>query len=181
MKTEIATAVIFSLGYIAVELVKKLDFRKPESKVKKAAENNPKISSILEGLANIPEIHKAVLTKVSNSGMKIMAGDSLYGTIVLPNQWKKTFDHQSLDEEFVDKIVKPLLTNRKITVNRSDTSGHLKTMLEVQGVDNLLCYHIVTMAEKMFFIQIDFKTSEVSAETKDKIRIAVNDIKNLMI
>lgn len=171
-----ATALIIANGRLGE--IKNLFSNNVESAIAK----NPKISEILENLGNLPQVKKAVLVKVHNSGMKIMAGDSIYGTIIYPTSWRSTLNQQVLDIEYQEKVIKPLLTDKKVTIDVNDLEKHLKSILKVQGVKTSVCYFITMLPEKFFFVAVDFEVieSEITDYAKDEMRKAVNEIKLLM-
>lgn len=179
----IITSVAGFLGIVVAlpnwEEVKNKMFHK---NAENAVANNYKISQILEELAKCPEVKKAVLIKIHNGGMKIMAGDAIYGTIIYPSLWRSTFDRQLLDCEYQEKVVYPLLKHRKTWVNIKDLSGHLRSIFSVQNVKCSLCYFIKIMPEKFFFVAVDFEVedNEISDNTKDEIRKAVNEVRIMM-
>lgn len=179
----IITSVAGFLGIVVAlpnwKAIKNKMFR---NNVENAVTKNPKISQILEELAQCPEVKKAVLVKIHNSGMKIMAGDAIYGTIIYPSLWRSSFNHQLLDGEYQEKVVYPLLKNRKVWVNIRDLSGHLRAIFSVQNVKCSLCYFIKMMPEKFFFVAVDFEVQddEISDNTKDEIRKAVNEVRMMM-
>jgi len=147
-----------------------------------AIDANPKISEILERMATIKNIKKAVLVKVHNSGMRIMAGDSIYGTIIYPTSWRSSFNNQVLDIEYQEKVIKPLIEDKKVIVKTDDLERHLKAIFELQGVKVSVCYLVKQMPEKFFFVAFDFEIeeNEIDAYAKDEMRKAINEIRILM-
>jgi len=160
-----------------------LKYKKQNKKVNDAVNNNPKISLILEKLEELPEVKKAVLIKIHNSGMKIITGDMIKGTIILPLKWQKSFNNQILDKEYLNEVVSPILDKNKIHLRIQDLNGHLKSMFIVQGVKSSICYLIKVLPEKFFFVAVDLNCSndEISYKSKDDIRVAINEVRKLMI
>jgi len=150
--------------------------------VANAIDTNPKISEILERMATIKDIKKAVLIKVHNSGMRIMAGDSIYGTIIYPTSWRQSFNNQVLDIEYQEKVIKPLIEDKKVIVKTEDLERHLKAIFELQGIKTSVCYLVKQMPEKFFFVAFDFEINEdeIGAYEKDEMRKAINEIRILM-
>ena len=157
MSDTIITALITSIGgflgiVVALPNWERIKNRLIRHNVENALSKNPRISSILEELSHNRQIKKAVLVKIHNSGLRMMAGDAIYGTIIYPASWRKTFDHQLLDAEYQQKVVYPLLKYKKVWVNIKD------------------------------FVAIDFEVEQHEVEdiTKDDIRKSINEIRLLM-
>lgn len=150
--------------------------------VKWAVDTNPKISEILERMATIKDIKKAVLIKVHNSGMRIMAGDSIYGTIIYPTSWRSSLNNQVLDIEYQEKVIQPLIQEKKVIIKTEDLERHLKAIFEFQGIKTSVCYLVKQMPEKFFFVAFDFEIeeNEIDAYAKDEMRKAINEIRTLM-
>jgi len=150
--------------------------------VKGAIDANPRISEILEHMATIRNIKKAVLIKVHNSGMRIMAGDSIYGTIIFPTSWRSSFNNQVLDIEYQEKVIKPLIEEKKVIIKTENLERHLKAIFELQGIKVSVCYLVKQMPEKFFFVAFDYEVeeSEIDAYAKDEMRKAINEIRILM-
>ncbi len=180
--------ILFFIGGLLSALIARghfdfLKLKKENKKVNDAVNDNPKISIILEKLEELPEVKKAVLVKIHNSGMKIMTGDMIKGTIILPLKWQRSFDNQILDKEYLNKVVAPILKDEKISIKLEDLSGHLKSIFIVQGVKSSICYLIKVLPEKFFFVAVDLDCSseEISYKSKDQIRVSINEVRKLMI
>lgn len=187
MSDTIITALITSIGgflgiVVALPNWERIKNRLIRHNVENALSKNPRISSILEDLSQNTQIKKAVLVKIHNSGLRMMAGDAIYGTIIYPASWRKTFDHQLLDAEYQEKVVYPLLKYKKVWVNIRDLSGHLRAIFSVQNIKCSLCYFVTMKPEKFFFVAIDFEVEQHEVEdiTKDDIRKSINEIRILM-
>lgn len=187
MSDAIITALITSIGgflgiVVALPNWTIIKNRLIRHNVENALSKNPRISSILDELSHNTQIKKAVLVKIHNSGLRMMAGDAVYGTIIYPASWRKTFDHQLLDGEYQEKVVYPLLKYKKVWVNIKDLSGHLRAIFSVQNIKCSLCYFVRMEPEKFFFVAIDFEVEQHEVEdiTKDDIRKSVNEIRLLM-
>jgi len=187
MSDAIITALITSIGgflgiVVALPNWTIIKNRVIRHNVENALSKNPRIASILEDLSQNTQVKKAVLVKIHNSGLRMMAGDAIYGTIIYPTSWRKTFDHQLLDGEYQEKVVYPLLKYKKVWVNIRDLSGHLRAIFSVQNIKCSLCYFIKMMPEKFFFVAVDFEVQEedITDKTKDDIRRSINEIRILM-
>lgn len=148
----------------------------------KAYEGNQKIDNILDEISSYPGVKKAVLIQNTNGGGIPQIGHPIYSSIISPQRWRKYWENQLIDREYEEITLKILKQgNFKIHFNNLKEGSLLKTIFRTQDILYSYVEEIEITEKGYIFISIDYYLDEIDipVEVIDKIRIGINQIRNL--
>lgn len=143
-----------------------------------------RLNALTQEFAKLPGIKKGVIVETKNNGGIPRPGCIIYSSINFPEEWRKTWHNQPLDDEYADLLYE-LFVDGEISFYTKDLkdNGLLKGLFDAQGIRYCYCIELRKYTEKYFFLAIDFYDEKLVYENqyvKNQFRVLINEIKDIM-